>query len=323
MKTTNHHNKVSRDSITRTKNSTVGNAAGLGRRLVAPLLAGILGFFSLSAARAAFDLGAAAPYTVLYEGTDSVRLDASASLEGDIGLAKGATLYLNPTSQIKGNVNFAGATNIKGGNLVTGSISGNVGDVTTAINDMNAFSLTKAALYGTDLKVNLPGDQTINATAGTLNGNDYVFNVTAFKFEGGKTLTINAGVAGNNVVFNCASLKNADFNGIIILNGLTMNDVLWNFSSSDQTVGFDTDLGFKGKADVEGIFLNPHGTITIGGNAEVCGRVFGGVEGNLRINGGTQINATCDVVPEPSTYLLMGIGTLVMGIVYRRKTQSN
>jgi hypothetical protein len=312
MKTLNHHN-TSIDSI---KSQQGG---GKKRRNFTLICCVALGLMSIVTARAAFDLGAADPYTVLYEGKDSVRFDASASLDGNIGLAQGASLYLNPTSQIKGNVNFAGATNITGGNLVTGSISGNVGGVTTAINDMNAFSLTKAALSGADLEINLPGDQTINATAGTLNGNDYVFNVTAFKFEGGKTLTINAGVAGNNVVFNCASLKNADFNGKIVLNGLTADDVLWNFSSSDTTVGFDTDLGLKGQADVEGIFLNPHGTITIGGNAEVCGRVFGGVEGILRINGGTQINATCDVVPEPSTYFLMVVGILTIGLIYRHK----
>ena len=312
MKTLNQHNtpidQIKRQGVERKKRRTFTLICGT-----------ILGLMTIVTARADINLGAAAPYTMLYEGSGQLSFNAS-SLTGKIGLEKGAFLSLKPTSSVQGNVDFAGAVNVSGGSRVTGTTTGNVSAVTDAINAINSLSASEAALSGTDLAINLPGDQTINASSGKLIGNDYVFNVTSFKFEGGKKLTINGdGSDAHNVIFNCGSLKSANFNGEIVLDGgLCSDSVLWNFSSSNTVIGLNTDLGFKGKADVTGIFLNPNGTISFGGNAQLSGRLFGGVAGDLPVIGESQIQfSEC---PEPSTYALLGVGLFGILLLHRRRS---
>jgi choice-of-anchor A domain-containing protein len=266
------------------------------------LLVGALLGAAMHTVRADINLGAAAPYTVLYAGSGHLGFSAS-SENGNMGLAKGASLSLNPTSSVDGNVDFAGSINLSGGNLVTGSIQGGVGGVTSAIHDINSLSANKAVLEGSELSIRLPDDQIIDASNGKGTGNDYVFEVTDFKFDGGKTLTINGDNLGGNVIFNFEDLKMANFNGSIVLTGgLCADNVLWNFS------GEGTKLGNKGNANLKGIFLDPNGEISFGGNAELCGRLFGGTGGDMKVIGESKIGI-CQC-PEPTTHALLGLGLI-------------
>ena len=277
--------------------------------LVCGVLIGL--FLSHEGAKAEIDLGAAAPYTLLYEGSGLLRFDAS-SETGNVGLRAGASMSLNPTSTVDGNVDFAGVTKISGGNQVKGSINGIASAVTDAINDINLLSRTMAALTGNPLAINLPGDQTINASSGHKTGDDYVFDITSFKFDGGKTLTINGDNLDGNVIFNFHCIDRANFNGTVLLTGgLCAADVLWNFS------GDGTSIGNKGNANLQGIFLDPNGSISFGGNAELCGRLFGGAGDDLKFIGGSKLQI-CEC-PEPSSYLLMGVGGLALVWMCRRK----
>ena len=275
----------------------------------------ILVMISLCTASADINLGTASPYTILYGGSDLLSFSSSSAI-GNIGIGKGASVSLNPTSSVDGRIDFAGSTNISGANLVTGSINGSVSEVYGALADISLISSVKSALPGNDIIIRLPADQTINAVDGRKTGDDYVFNVTDFKFKGGKTLTIDGGDLGGNVIFNFDSFRKVTFNGTIILaGGLSADDILWNF------YGKETQLGNKGKADLKGIFLNPKGAITFGGNAELCGRLFGGSGADMKIIGNSHVEI-CEC-PEPSTYVLLGFGILAIVLVWRNRNQRN
>jgi choice-of-anchor A domain-containing protein len=282
-----------------------------GRHVFSFLCCTIIGMISLCTAHAGINLGDASPYTILYGGSDLLSFNSSSAI-GNIGVGKGASVSLNPTSSVEGRIDFAGSTNISGEKLVTGSINGDVSEVYSALTYISLLSSEKSALKGNDISIRLPGDQTIYAIDGQKTGDDYVFNVTDFKFEGGKLLTIDGGNFGGNVVFNFDSFKKVNFNGTIILTGgLFADNILWNF------YGEDTQLGNKGNADLKGIFLNPKGTISFGGNAELCGRLFGGSGDDMKIIGNSHIEI-CEC-PEPATYILMGLGALLFLISYNRR----
>ena len=306
MKTTIHKY---RESLKGKKAISHGHEKG--RHLFSFLCCTILGMISLCTAHADINLGAASPYTILYGGSDPLSFSSSSAI-GNIGIGKGASVSLNSTSSVEGRIDFAGSTNISGANRVTGSINGNVSEVYSALTHISLLSSEKSALKGNDISIRLPGDQTIYAIDGWKTGDDYVFNVTDFKFEGGKLLTIDGGNFGGNVVFNFDSFKKVNFNGTIILTGgLFADNILWNF------YGEDTQLGNKGNADLKGIFLNPKGTITFGGNAELCGRLFGGSGDDMKIIGNSHIEI-CEC-PEPSTYVLLGFGMLAIVLVWRNR----
>lgn len=274
------------------------------------LVTGILGLFSAWTAMADINLGNADPYTILYGGTGQLSFSASSEI-GNIGVGNKASVFLNPTSSVKGNVDFAGPSIITGGSHVTGSINTSVGSLSSAFADINSLSTSMAGLSGNNLSIRLPGDQTIHAADGKKNGNNYVFNVTDFKFEGGKVLTINGDNLDGNIVFNFNSFKKVDFNGTINLTGgLCSDDVLWNFT------GGRTALGTKGNAGLDGIFLNPNGSISFGGNTDLGGRLFGGAGNDIKIIENSQIEI--NECPEPSPCILFGLGALIFGIMCRR-----
>lgn len=308
MKTTIHKYRESRKG-----KKAISPGHEKGRHLFSFLCYTILGMISLCTAHADIGLGAASPYTILYGGSDMLYFSSSSAI-GNIGVGKGASVSLNPTSSVEGRIDFAGSTKISGANRVTGSINGNVSQVYSALTHISLLSSEKSALKGNDISIRLPGDQTIYAIDGWKTGDDYVFNVTDFKFEGGKLLTIDGGNFGGNVVFNFDSFKKVNFNGTIILTGgLFADNILWNF------YGEDTQLGNKGNADLKGIFLNPKGTITFGGNAELCSRLFGGSGDDMKIIGNSHIEI-CEC-PEPSTYVLLGFGILAIVLVWRNRNQ--
>ena len=91
-------------------------------------------------------------------------------------------------------------------------------------------------------------------TSGTLDAEgNYVFDVTAFTFNNGSTLTINGDAAGNAVVFNFSpsQVNNPQFGGTIVLNGLSPDQVLFNVTGSNSAVA-DRDQSSHGPGGLPG-----------------------------------------------------------------------
>jgi hypothetical protein len=268
---------------------------------------------------AGFDLGDAANYAVLYEGNGNNTLSINTGpINGNIGIgdpsgATTANLAFNNPGVINGNVVFAGAVNVSQNNgILNGSITGNNAQVQMDLNYLNALSSTLGGYAGAALSVNLNSgqSQTINASAGNIVNGNSVFNVGAFNFGNGATLTIH-GDGIHNVVLNFAA--NAQFGGTILLTGgLTADQVLFNITGGAALMGGNTLQDNSNGALLAGTFLDPNGAMSLV-HSELDGHYFGGDTSNMQIVSGDTINSPTPSVPDGgSTALLMSLG---MGLI--------
>jgi hypothetical protein len=103
------------------------------------------------------------------------------------------------------------------------------------------------------------------------------------------------------VVFNFAGNGNFQFGGNIDLdNGLSPDQVLWNFSGSGGMVHLAGDHDHSPSLAFQGIILAPNDTIQLD-NADLIGRVFGGDDTGMQINGNSTITAPAPVTTITTT----------------------
>jgi choice-of-anchor A domain-containing protein len=311
--------------------SSVRPAGGLALGLA------VLSFFGgTEFTQAGFDLGDAANYAVLYEGSGGHNLQinssplAGSTILGNIGLGDenggNPQAQLNNPAVITGNVNFAGSINYNGNAVVHGTTNGGVTAVETDLNYLNGLSSTLGAEAGAALTISLSGSggsQTINASSGDLDATgNRVFNLTSMTFNSGNTLTINGDGAGDSVVINVAesNINNPHFSGAINLTGgLTPNQVLFNITGGNSVMltGGSTLQTSANNATQDATYLDPNGTITMN-SVNIDGHVFGGDSSDMQIVSGATIVAA---VPEPQPLALVALG-LVGLLVKRRGTRA-
>jgi hypothetical protein len=277
------------------------------------LLPGLIGLLMMGAAHAGFDLGEASNYQILYTGAGKKLQFQNSSSLGNIGIGALGVARFNPNSKVDGNIDFADEAIIKSkGATITGEVREKQAAVQDNLEYLAKLSSILGAEKGTATKINLPkGEMTINADTGVPdNEGNRIFNVVDFKFNNSSTLFIN-GDGKESVVFNFA--KGAEFSGRIVLTGgLESDQVLWNFHGCGQDLKVNTSQG-----TLEGVFLNPNGKMSMN-NSILRGRFFGGGCEDMSIEGRSLIY-WCEPVPEPSTYVLLGLGALGGFIAYRRR----
>jgi Putative Ice-binding-like adhesive domain len=266
-------------------------------------------------------LGAAANYSVLYEGTGGHNLSiTNVTINGNIGVGGTGVVQDGGPSFIGGQLDFSAANS---GQFHNNNVSKNVGpssvtynnpNVTSALSTVNSLNTGIAGLAGTSLAIS-NGNTTVNAINGTLDvfgGHDYrVFDVTSYSQVNGNVFTINGDPAGDIVVFNFTSGVN--LGGDTTLNGLTSDQVLWNFTGSGN-VQLNNNASSFPFVSFQGVILAP-GNVMSMTNANLNGRFFGGDSGDMQIVSGDTINVAGVTppppVPEPSTLALSACGILL------------
>jgi hypothetical protein len=289
--------------------------------------AGFAALFLSAQSVSAFLLEGAAGYAILFQGTGSNTLQVTnVTIQGNLGVGNSGKANFSGPGTV-GRIDFSAGnsgqfSSNNSSNVYAGPVY-QVGAVTDALNYLNSLNTTLGAESGTNVSIN--GSTTINASAGTFNGSDSVFNVISFKTTNGDTLTIN-GDGVHDVVLNFAGV-NANFNNQVVLNGLSPDQVIYNFLGGSNLNGGPTlqinNNGHNHPSNlVQGVFLDPNGVVSIT-NTNLNGRVFGGGTHDMQVVSGDDINVPVPI-PEADTWVLMSLGLVTLGVargVQRRKAE--
>jgi hypothetical protein len=265
----------------------------------------------------AFLLGGASDYAILFQGAGSNTLQVTnVSVQGNLGIGNAGKMTISGLASL-GRIDFSASNtgqfaSNNASNIFTGP-SYQTAAVTNALDYLNSLNVTLGNASGTNISIN--GSTTINAGTGMFHGSDSVFNVTGFNTTNGDTLTIN-GDGVHDVVLNFVGLG-ANFNNQVVLNNLTPDQVIYNFLGGTNLAGGPTlqinDNGHNHPANlVQGIFLDPNGTISID-NTNLNGRVFGGGSHDMQVVSGDDITVPETVpVPEANTWALLILGFVTL-----------
>ena len=275
--------------------------------------------------------------------------NASVSLANTAGATLNLNGYNNSIGSLSGggstggNVTLGSGTITIGGNNInstyTGTISGNggltmSGTGTQTLSGSNSYTGTTAVSSGT-LQISSTGTITSTTTSiqsgGTLVNNGSVAGTTTV--QSGGTLAGNGGSFNNLTLNGGSALKwnisdasgtagtgwdllnanNIDLSTLSSTNQLTINilGAPVNFLAQDYTfqffnvTGLTTGFDFNNFViDASGLTLDPSTT--------------GGTWSVVQLNSPTAGLALTYTVPEPSTYVLLGLGALALVIAYRR-----
>ena len=211
----------------------------------------------------------------------------------------------------KQTITFAGTGNFINGNLgltpgtsITGSFTQNgsiyTGQNSLAVNAMNDATTAYNDIVGESPTTNMSSEELGGLT---LTNGIYSFN----QFAGGVadvsgTLTLSG---PGTFVFQMNTTFTSGANASIVLeNGAQASDVFWQIGSS-ATFGADSLL--------QGNFL-AYTSITAGAGSENIGSLIA-LGSAVTLDGGNILTA----VPEPSSYALLALGMLTLGMAARRR----
>jgi hypothetical protein len=202
------------------------------------------------------------------------------------------------------------------GSLTVSSEAANVGQVTTALSQINTISTNENI---TGYSTTITAGTSLNITGVTANdGGDIVYNATIASNMSTATGGIFdiLGSANQTVIFNIAGAS-PTLEGVIQLGGPTnqgsatkVPNVIFNFTTSSNT--FTMNTGHSGNGlETEGMYVDQAGHFAVT-NSEIFGTLVG--SGASTFSGST-IFAT----PEPSGLVLALFGVACLaGIGYRR-----
>jgi hypothetical protein len=226
----------------------------------------------------------------------ALTINGATTITGDVGLGP------------NGTQNFVTTPTIINGTYLDNGL----GYVSTKISDVSAYAagLTPNATYGL-----IQSGTTIIG-----NGSNNIINVGTISLNGtgGHILTLKGGANDIFVlnVANSVSFLQTTWTPVVLSGGVTADHVLFNLLSTSPTANA---LFVTNNVTLVGTFIAPYGSMSLG-SADLDGAVFAG--GNNLILNGSTINADVFVLPEPSSFALVGISCLFgLGLCSRRRTR--
>jgi hypothetical protein len=226
----------------------------------------------------------------------SLTVSGATTINGDLGLGP------------SGTPNFVTTPNVIGTYLNSG-----LGYVSNRMSDVSAYA---AGLTATTNLASITGRTTITGNGG--------FNVIDLPSIALSSKNLNLiGTANDIFVFNVTNVSFLGSGGSgaagITLSGVTPNHVLFNLLN--PTAGANALIATPTSAmTIFGTFITPDASMDIGSGVTIDGGVFAGGN-NLTLNGST-INAEVFMLPEPSSFALVGMACLFgLGLWSRRRTR--
>jgi hypothetical protein len=283
-------------------------------------------------------LGTASNYGVLVGTGQTLALNGSLSIAGNVGVGANSATQSNGINVISGtayedsgvsNVN-TGITLVTGG-VVTASMSNAIGSALSASSAAGALTATAGLVdQGGSITVS-GGSVTIKALGnlsenvlyvsslsllnGTLTFDDNGFTNAKFIVDITGGFSVNSTGAGRSVIQG--------------INGASADDIIFNIEGTGSTVS----LTGNSTNSVIGTVLAPSRSVTVGGGGSLTGAIVAGVNNagksytvgsssggyNITGLGYTPRASNSTDTPEPSTILMLTTGTFMLLTVRRRR----
>ena len=290
-------------------------------------------FFFLAAREAgatSVTLGTAANYGVLIGTGQTLDLNGSVAVSGNVGVGKSSTVDLSGINAISGTVYEdsgvstsygLGVTFVTGG-TVTQSMSGAISDALNASTAAAALSATPGlvdqngsiSLSGgsitikalTNLSENVLYISSLSLLNSTLTFDDNGFTGAKFIIDVTGGFSVNSTGTGKSVIQG--------------INGASASDILFNVEGTGSTVS----LTGNSTNQIIGTILAPSRSVTVGGGGSLSGALISGVNnagksytlssssGGYNITSLGYTPAPTSKVPEPPSVALFGMGLVLV-----------
>jgi len=240
-----------------------------------------------------------------YDGANSNQVQLNASNNAPI-----------PNEAINGNLYLAPGDTVNNASQVGGSVVSNdaaLGSAwSAALTASSTFSLMAADVSVPGGSVN--GTTTVNSLcAGCTN----VIDISSLNLGNGQTLTLN-GSATDQFIVNVSGNFVLNSGRIVLTGGLTADDVVFNVTASGNAV--QTSGGLNNESVVNGILLAPNSGIAFAPGLINGELIAGGQTVHLVSGANTNEVISIATIPEPSTYLLLAIGLMALGLFRPRRS---
>ena len=295
-------------------------------------------------ARAGFDLGAAANFSVLGYGTSASNefgdaVTGPASIIGNIGVGQDAkltiggsgsvvtqqVLYYDPITSTNFIVSPAGTLSINGSTCTSlatctanGSIARNqtlLGSADTAMANLYNSVSQLTATAGSVTQVT--GSQTISVASNTT----YVANISSLNLGNNMTLTLQ-GDSTDYFVFNITGNFNGNGTGKITLNGVADDHVIFNLLTPANGGKTGSTAQLANSFIGAGIILGLASDITDNGQTVWNGRLFGaGNSDFVKVKGGATVGAPEIDASSGTAAIAFVLGVLAL-VGERRKART-
>ena len=245
-------------------------------------------------------LGTAGQYAVLGINT-TFSFNGPGVINGNVALTSGSSYNLASPAVVNGT--FYHDTGVTGSNS---GVTFSGGTVTTnlsqAVTDAQNAAASAAAQTPT---ATMPGNVIGNNTSFTGVAGQNVLDVNSVNLTNGNfTLT---GPASATFIINVAgniTVNGGSNSSILLAGGVTPDHVLFNVTGSGNTVSF------TGGGTLAGTFLDLNGSISVH-DKTLNGALIGGQDQSISDTSGFKIIFPPHVVPEPSSVVLLGLGSVL------------